>query len=47
MCSKLHKIRFRKDNLKNLVNKILDFGAGQGFFAKLLKQYYNKADIKC
>ncbi len=32
---------------KNLVNKILDFGAGQGFFAKLLKQYYNKADINC
>ncbi|CBL26122.1 hypothetical protein RTO_15210 [[Ruminococcus] torques L2-14] len=22
MCSKLHKRRFRKDNLKNLVNKI-------------------------
>lgn len=31
----------------NAIYKILDFGAGQGCFAKLLRQHYNKADINC
>mgnify|MGYP004556537455 CR=1 FL=1 len=31
----------------NTIHKILDFGAGQGCFAKLLRQHYNKTDINC